>query len=366
MKRIVTALLATALMLLPMTALAAEDTADAPARSDITVVPLELKGDKNEWYHSYLYDNDGDESDECWNYRITEPVDYSKVVKGKVDFSFHLEWTSDAPDPKVGILMTKAGLSDDEISQLGPDDYYTFSGSLKHFGESGNTMQLDLSNVPSGDYTIWLVIFDEANDENTTYTTVDITLIDKADAQKNGWYKANNKWYYGKNGKVSTGFTKIKGKWYFFNAEGVMQKGWQISAGKWYYMESSGKMAPSGWKKLSGKWYYLDKGSDMVVGFKKIKGSWYLFGEDGKMTTGWQSYGDRYYYMEKSGKMAIGWKKIGNKWYYLDKGGDMVEGWKKIGGKWYFFMSEKGYMLANVQANIDGKWYIFNSSGVMK
>ncbi|MBQ9227773.1 MAG: C40 family peptidase [Eubacterium sp.] len=119
---------------------------------------------------------------------------------------------------------------------------------------------------------------------------------------KNGWIKADGKWYYYKNDAKQTGWQKVSGKWYYLNSAGVMQ---------------------TGWIKLSGKWYYLNA----------------------------------------SGAMLTGWQKIGGKWYYLNSLGAMHTGWIKDGGKWYY-LNASGAMLANTSQKIGNKTYKFNASGV--
>ena len=133
---------------------------------------------------------------------------------------------------------------------------------------------------------------------------------------KNGWVKANGKWYYYTDGTAATGWKKVGGKWYYLNKSGVMQTGWQKVSGKWYYLNKSGAMQ-TGWQKISGKWYYLNKSGAMQTGWVKVSGKWY--------------------YMNSSGAMKTGWLKLSDKWYYLNTNGAMVTGSKKINGKTYQF-----------------------------
>ena len=46
------------------------------------------------------------------------------------------------------------------------------------------------------------------------------------------------------NAEMVTGWQQIGGKWYYFNANGVMVTGWlQAEPGKWYYLYEDGSMA---------------------------------------------------------------------------------------------------------------------------
>lgn len=78
---------------------------------------------------------------------------------------------------------------------------------------------------------------------------------------------------------------RIRGDWYWFNADGYMQTGWQNLNGQWYYLGSDGVMQ-TGWKQIDGIWYHLK--------------------EDGSMTTGWlQSKPGQWYYLNADGSMAV-------------------------------------------------------------
>lgn len=45
---------------------------------------------------------------------------------------------------------------------------------------------------------------------------------------------------------LTTGWQKIDGSWYYFNASGAMQTGWINLGGTWYYLSGSGAMV-TGW-----------------------------------------------------------------------------------------------------------------------
>lgn len=74
-----------------------------------------------------------------------------------------------------------------------------------------------------------------------------------------GWAQNDaGRWLYYENGKPVTGWKQLDGKWYYFDAAGLMQAG--------------------GWREIGGKWYYFYPGGVMAVD-TKIDG--YKVGPDG-------------------------------------------------------------------------------------
>lgn len=80
---------------------------------------------------------------------------------------------------------------------------------------------------------------------------------------------------------MATGWQKIDGSWYYFNASGAMQTGWINLGGTWYYLSGSGAMV-TGWQKIDGSWYYLDGSGAMYANW--WCGDYYL-GSSGAMLT---------------------------------------------------------------------------------
>lgn len=70
----------------------------------------------------------------------------------------------------------------------------------------------------------------------------------------------------------------LDGKWYYFDAVGAMQTGWQQVNEKWYYLWPNGTMA-TGWVFLDGDWYYL--GVDGVMAVNTITPDGYKVGVNG-------------------------------------------------------------------------------------
>lgn len=83
----------------------------------------------------------------------------------------------------------------------------------------------------------------------------------KAHTEKTGWFKDVDGWSYRKadGSYCRDEWLEYGGRWYVFNAAGVMITGWFKQKEGWYYMAGDGAMCASQWvcDKDSGKSYYL-------------------------------------------------------------------------------------------------------------
>ncbi|MBR2834981.1 MAG: hypothetical protein IKE43_04635 [Coriobacteriales bacterium] len=178
-----------------------------------------------------------------------------------------------------------------------------------------------------------------------------------------GWQKISGTWYYYNANCVQlTGWQKISGAWYYLRpSDGAMLTGWQKFNGSWYYFGGNGKMR-TGWEKVSGSWYYFATSGKMQTGWIKWSGGWYLCATSGKMLTGWQKVGGYWYYLNpSSGKMKTGWLKLNGYWYFLNSEGKMHTGWLYLNDKQYFLDPTSGRMYTGWHY-IDGYWYEFHAT----
>lgn len=223
-----------------------------------------------------------------------------------------------------------------------------------------------------------------------------------------GWYKTTNTY------TTSGGSTRATTSWYYCDANGVVQTGWQTIGssrycfyawgammqggifyvdGVYYFFQESGAVAGAGWQSIQEEynggtrtqWYYTNADGSLVTGWKKIGGSWYYFNRhmyadglywlEGKYeyfqpngawvatgsNTAWRRVdgGMRYY---ENGKMVTGWKKIGGKYFYFEANGNMKTGWVKSGSTWYYCSPA---MASDSVWFVDGKYYFFAENGAM-
>ncbi|RKW42030.1 MAG: CHAP domain-containing protein [Lachnospiraceae bacterium] len=175
-------------------------------------------------------------------------------------------------------------------------------------------------------------------------------------AERNGWVKTEMGWMYNESGKPVTGWKQIDGKWYYFEANGVMQTGWKQVSGKWYYLHTDGAMRTD-WKQIGGKWYYFHTDGAMRTGWKQIGDKWYYLHEDGHMAKSEKIQGEdgRVYVIDENGVYTAGnidklidiamsqrYEITGfkeNKKIYINENGEYVESDEgdndTIYGKWY-------------------------------
>ena len=177
---------------------------------------------------------------------------------------------------------------------------------------------------------------------------------------------------------------KVKGKWYYYGANGQKVKGWLTYQNHSYYLGSNGRMV-TGWKKINGGWYYFAKSGEMKTGMIKLGSRKYYLGGNGRMQTGWVKHNGKYYYMCSEGYAVTGWRTVNGQTYYMNKQGVMQTGLKKIdgmkyyfdsqgrktlgwitvGGKKYFFSPSAGGRAATGYWDINNVIYYFNSEGVL-
>ena len=113
-----------------------------------------------------------------------------------------------------------------------------------------------------------------------------VLTIEKTDTYnvaRTEWVQGENGWHYYDNNKQVTGWKQIDGKWYFFNAEGVMQKWWVKDGNTWYYLNGSGAME-TGWLQDGGKWYFLEASGAMKASqWFEVAGKWYYVDGSGAL-----------------------------------------------------------------------------------
>ena len=301
---------------------------------------------------------------DCWETK--NGVDFADKNSAKTTFTM----------PSYGVTVT-ATFRD-------PLDYYDVivengEGSGKYEYKSKVSIK---ATVPEGKvFDKWIssddISFENPTDQETSFkmpaSSVTVTATFK-DAPKPGWVYENNKWYYYDNDlNMFKGWRPVDGQWYYFYEDGHMAADEIIDN---CYLNKSGAMV-TGWQKIDNKWYYFKESGFMVTGwFKDANGNWFYFYKDGHMaadeivdncyldkngymSTGWHYVKDTWYYFNNSGYAAKGWNKIDGLWYYFDKDGHMQKGMSPDG----YLLSSSGAMAVNKWVSIDGKWYYADSLG---
>lgn len=167
--------------------------------------------------------------------------------------------------------------------------------------------------------------------------------------QKEKWLTLNKKKYYlDEQGYRVTGIYEISGSKYYFNSDGVMQKGKWVSDGNAdYYVGTTGEV----WTK---QWLY--KGNTLV----------YVKSDGAVAKNELVKIGSKTYFFDKKGKRSQGFKKVKNKYYYCDASGVIQKKkWVQQKGKSYY-LQKNGVRASNKLVKIGKYKYYFNSKGVLQ
>lgn len=121
----------------------------------------------------------------------------------------------------------------------------------------------------------------------------------------NGFVDRNGKRYYYKNYRMQFGFVEDNGRTYFMNADGSMYKdGWIGDGTNMFYMSTKDGHMLHDMVNIKGKNYYFDANGLMQRGLVAIDGKVYLFGTDGSMQYGWYADASGMRYFDKDGSMV--------------------------------------------------------------
>ena len=136
---------------------------------------------------------------------------------------------------------------------------------------------------------------------------------------KTGFVKYKGKYYYfDAKGNLKTGFITVNGKkWFASSVKGYMGKGEILSGlvwvnGKTYFLNPASSPCPgavsTGFQKISGRRYYFDANGCMVTGWFTVGGYRYYAhcnkkNHPGSLMTGIGKIGSRYYEFDSSGRL---------------------------------------------------------------
>lgn len=205
-----------------------------------------------------------------------------------------------------------------------------------------------------------------------------------------GWQKIGGKWYYYHAGDPISGRAYIDGAWYCFGSasfhmyaeEADETSRFMITNGidnpgegsDCFYYGADGKRANyTGWKKIDGMWYYFNADHSMAHGLQKIGGKYYYFetigifdendiaksmnGAPAMMTNEGCVIGGELYLFGDDGSCngattSNGWHSAGGIWYYVRGGKAVCDETIQIGGTWYSFDYD-GWMMTDSICHIE-------------
>lgn len=327
-------------------------------------------------------------------------LDKLTVDEGEIDFSKDdTSYTVDV-DESVSKITIGAEPEDEEYlvtidgDEVNSDDDYE------------NTISLS-----KGKNTVKVIIKDEVNDKERTYTLTinrgtsvsdeDTNNADESTGRKNGWMQTEEGWkYVDENGNIlkkSWLFDKNQKVYCYLNEKGIRVTGWFKDKEKWYLLDNKGAML-TGWQYNEGKWYLLDKTTgEMKTGWIMEEVTAQSSSNSNNTSTNGISNAangassvntnnsaasntagstnettistttntkiQNWYYLNSDGSMKTGWLQDKGKWYYFNKNGVMQKGWV-IDSNSKYYLGEDGAMVTGTKT-IDKKEYKFTSNGVL-
>ncbi len=196
-----------------------------------------------------------------------------------------------------------------------------------------------------------------------------------------GWQKVNGSWYYfdavTKEGEEAQVIPGRDGNWvelgdrsqYYFKNGTTLARDWQTisvngDSGR-YYFDKNGVLQ-TGWLGISGKRYYTDE----LTG--KAAKEEFLYFVDGVCQREKPESGEfDTYYFDKNGLMKTGWLTLTEsdgvkRSYYFNISGKMRKGLCWVGNTCYVLDPKEGFRIENGSVVIDGKTYYANSKGILK
>ena len=103
----------------------------------------------------------------------------------------------------------------------------------------------------------------------------------------------------------------------------------------WWYQYDNGQWPADRILSIDNERYYFGDDGYMRTGWQYKDCYWYLFADSGQMLTGWQYTGGNWYFLDSDGRMQTGWLDQGNKRYYLENDGAMKTGQFEADGYWF-------------------------------
>lgn len=203
---------------------------------------------------------------------------------------------------------------------------------------------------------------------SVTEHTYEVSAATTNQKPKNTFVKKNGKWYYyDSNGKLAKGwFVSKGGNRYYFGKDGAARAGILTISGKKYCFNEKGKMQKE-WQTVNGKTYFFDeKDGHMHTGWTVTKaGNRYYFGKDGVIRPGWQTVDKKTYYFTEKGKMVKNaFLTVNKQKFYLDKNGQKYKGRHKIKNIWYAFHRTTGVLVTGGwYKETDGSYYYASQNG---
>lgn len=157
-----------------------------------------------------------------------------------------------------------------------------------------------------------------------------------------GWVTDNNETlYYDTENHFVTGMNTIEGKKYYFNNDGILQRGILKIGKAYYYADGKGAIRTAkGFVSCRGRLYYVQNGGQILAGKTfKLRKKTYRAAGNGVIMRGVYKWGKYYYYSDSKGvlRTAKGRFRWKSNTYYCNKGGKLTTKKMVKSGKYYYY-----------------------------
>ncbi len=194
-------------------------------------------------------------------------------------------------------------------SEAGELTYQWYSNSVETNG-GGTPIEgaTDTSYTPSTDtagkvFYYMVATNTEGNKFNMTTSGLIAVQVSDPDNMTGEWEDTEDgqkKWKYEDGTYAASTWKQIEDKWYAFDENGNLRKGFFTDEEGKYYLNDSGERL-AGWFEVEGSHYYADSDGKVQTGWIEVDGVRYCLDGEGKMLTGWQQDGDYWCYLGEDG-----------------------------------------------------------------
>ena len=204
----------------------------------------------------------------------------------------------------------------------------------------------------------------------TLNTSEEFSNIENYNQMKYGWQYINgNKYYFDENGVMQKGIINVDGTKYFFGEySGVLKYGFVTALNGDVYYTSNDGIIRTGIQMINGNKYYFNENGIMQKGIIDIDGTRYFFGEySGVLKYGFVTALNGYlYYTANDGIIRTGIQQINGNKYYFNENGIMQKGIIDINGTRYFFGEYSGVLKYGLVTALNGDVYYTANDGIIR
>ena len=171
-----------------------------------------------------------------------------------------------------------------------------------------------------------------------------------------------------------SGWKKVGKKWFYYDSRNRRLKGWfKDSKGSIYYLDKKTGARTVGLATIEDGVFYFGKNGKLNTGWVTLGDAKYFFsdgsgfGKKGRAVTGFKMIDGKRYHFQDAGMMDTGQVQIGNDVYFFGDDGAQKVGWITVEDnykRYYFTHSDKGMKYGQMAKNMTYLDHFFSESGL--